>query len=399
MKNIRGATRFTLGLAKGLSQVVEQMHETIARNSGAFRLGADAEAPAHGESAQRTYKLIRAVNDLLGEGVDRSLAHLDKSTQATLQSKSPLETKMVAALNGAFGDYLEESENPLAIEMNFSTPEKTLTLSKESISEVIPEASDHVVVLVHGLCFSDRQWSREDVTCMGQRLQQELGYTPIYLNYNSGRHISTNGKDFANRLELLLTEWPVPIASLSLIGHSMGGLLIRSACWYANEFNHAWLAKLQRVACLGTPHHGAPLEKMGNFITAAMKSFEYVDPLAFGKYRSAGIKDLRYGNLLDEDWLGHPEDSFNGDTRRLVPLLPGVNYYFAVAAVGEDKSDLKNLILGDLLVRLDSATGDHHDNLRKLHVKPENCRRFSETNHLDLLYDKKVHDQMVEWFA
>jgi pimeloyl-ACP methyl ester carboxylesterase len=301
-------------------------------------------------------------------------------------------------LNGAFGDHLEATDNPLATPMSLMTPQQPLTLTAAALAASLPHASPHLVVLVHGLSMSELGWSRKGMPCIGARLQDELAVTPLYLRYNSGRHISTNSQQFAGLLEQLCEAWPVPVESLSLVGHSMGGLVIRSACWYAGQAQYTWLQRLQRVVCLGTPHHGSPLEKAGHALDVAMQKIAYTAPLAFGRHRSAGIKDLRHGNLLDQDWQGHNPDQPRPDSRRLVPLLPHVDYYFAAATVGRDEHDPLGHFLGDLLVRLDSAIGAHKDDLRKLSIKPENCRVFHQKNHLDLLDDERVHRQIIDWF-
>jgi hypothetical protein len=130
-----------------------------------------------------------------------------------------------------------------------------------------------------------------------------------------------------------------------------------------------------------------------------MNKIAYTQPLAVGRRRSGGIKDLRHGNLLDEDWQGHDPDRVRPDTRKVVPLLPEVEYYFAAATLGRDRRDRLGQLLGDLLVRLDSAVGSHKDDVRRLHIKPENCRIFHEKNHFDLLDDARVQRQVVQWLG
>src|SRR4030095_10668393 len=145
-------------------------------------------------------------------------------------------------------------------------------------------------------------------------LARELGFTPLYLHYNSGRHISTNGREFADLMEALVGQWPVPVEELVIMGHSMGGLVTRSACYYSALAGHDWLRRLRKLVFLGTPHHGAPLERGGNWIEILLGVSPSNAPFArLEKIRSAGITDLRYGNLLDEDWEGRDRFEHSAD--------------------------------------------------------------------------------------
>jgi hypothetical protein len=130
-----------------------------------------------------------------------------------------------------------------------------------------------------------------------------------------------------------------------------------------------------------------------------MKKLPYAEPMLFGKLRSAGIKDLRHGALLDEDWQGYHPDERRPDQHRVVPLIAGVDYYFAAASLGRDERDPLGHLLGDLLVRPDSAVGIHRNELKRLKIRPENCRVFHEKNHFDLLDDARVQQQVVDWFS
>ena len=190
-------------------------------------------------------------------------------------------------------------------------------------------------MLAHGLCLNDLQWNRRGHD-HGAALARDLGYTPVYLHYNTGLHISTNGRQLAEALEALVAQWPVPLEEFALVAHSMGGLVARSACHYGALAAHAWPRRLGTLVFLGTPHHGAPMERGGNWIDTLLEISPYTAPFArLGKIRSAGITDLRYGNLADEDW--HGRDRFaRGDRRRFVPLPDGVRC-FAIGATAAAK--------------------------------------------------------------
>ena len=397
-KKLKGGSRLVFDTVEGLTNAVERMHETIARRPLPWSKQPDEPTRAHGHIASAVYSAIRGVNGTLRVGVDKSFG-LMPETSIEGASPSDKEIRALAALNGAFGDYLEATSNELATPMCLTSPGQVLNLDPEELMTALPRASSQLVILVHGLGLSELDWTRKESPCLGNRLQQDLGYTPLYLRYNTGRHISTNGQEFAELLEQLCAAWPVPVESVALIGHSMGGLLIRSACWYADSEQYDWLAHLQQVVCLGTPHHGSPVAKAGHALNFAMEKIPYVEPLAFGRHRSAGIKDLRHGYLLDEHWQGHHPDAARPDTRTSVPLLPEVDYFFAAATMGQHKNDPLGHVIGDLLVRMDSAMGAHSNDLHHLNIKQENCRVFHEKNHLDLLNDPEVHRQVVDWFS
>lgn len=395
IQSVQGTTRLLFDSVEGISNAVEQMHETIARHPLPWSSNPSAPTQAHGIIASTVYSGIRRANGLVRQGTD--FAFSIRAPDIGSSDQSNAEIKTVAALNGAFGDYLEDTGNPLATRMRLMLSGSPLEFNDSGLDAVRSQTSPHLVVFVHGLCLSEHSWAQEGVPDIAERLQSESDSTVLFLRYNTGRHISTNGQQFAQLLHSLCDAWPVPVKSLSLIGHSMGGLVIRSASWYAEQENAAWLNNLQRVVCLGTPHLGSPMAKAGHLLNVAMEKSTYTAPLAFGKRRSAGIKDLRYGDLLDEDWQEHHPDHPRTDTRRTVPLIKGVEYYFAAATIGRDQNDLVGHVLGDLLVRLDSAVGAHKDDLRRLDIKLENCRVFHQKTHLDLLTDEMVHQQIIDW--
>jgi triacylglycerol esterase/lipase EstA (alpha/beta hydrolase family) len=229
------------------------------------------------------------------------------------------------------------------------------------------------------------QWRRNGHD-HGAALERDLGLTPVYLNYNSGLHISTNGRAFAAQLENLIDQWPRPLEELAIVGHSMGGLVARSALHYAVEAGLAWPRRLRKIVFLGTPHHGAALERGGNGVDVLLAAAPYAAPFArLGKVRSAGITDLRHGDLLDEDWAGRDRFAPGSDPRRPVPLPDGVLGFAAAASMRETG------FLGDGLVSVASAFGSDI---------PESRRWVGYgMNHLDLLDRPEVYAQIRDWLA
>jgi triacylglycerol lipase len=137
----------------------------------------------------------------------------------------------------------------------------------------------------------------------------------VYVRYKTGRHISKNGRELAARLQKLVSVWPVRVREIDLIGHSMGGLVIRSACHYGrnraalpDRLRHRgpWPTKVRRVVLLGVPNRGANLEVIANLTSSALWSLPNPVTRLIGAgldRRSEGIKDLRWGAVLDKDWV------------------------------------------------------------------------------------------------
>ena len=243
---------------------------------------------------------------------------------------------------------------------------------------------------------NDLQWNR-DGHDHGAALARDLGYTPVYLHYNTGRHVSTNGREFAALLEQLVAEWPAPLGELVIVGHSMGGLVARSACHYGEEARHAWRPKLKKLVCLGTPHHGAPLERGGSWVEAVLGVSRYSAPLArLGRIRSAGVTDLRFGSVLDEDWKGRDRFVVGPDPRGGVELPTGVDCY---AIAGTIAVKAKANLPGDGLVPVPSALGYHEKQAMTLtFTKPHQWIAFA-TGHLDLLHRAEVYATLLRWLS
>ncbi len=231
----------------------------------------------------------------------------------------------------------------------------------------------------------------------GAALARDLGYTPVYLHYNSGLHVSTNGREFAALLESLVSHWPVPVEELAILGHSMGGLVARSACHYARVAGHDWPRVLKRLVFLGTPHHGSPLERGGNWVDIVLGISPYTAPLArLGKIRSAGITDLRHGNLLDEDWADRDRFERSGDPRQPVPLPEGVECYAMAAMAREGLGDPWPC---DGFVSPDSALGRHEEPGLTLSLPESRRWVLHGIHHFDLLGQPDAYEKIKEWMS
>jgi pimeloyl-ACP methyl ester carboxylesterase len=390
--DLRGYSRLAVDATIGLANLVETMHHNILRTPGI--LGKPTQQPTNGITGL-VYKSIRGVTRAVGSGVDAALARLVPLFGSAASSTE--REAVLAGLNGVLGDHLEHSANPLAIPMRFRRDRVVLELKRGALAAAIPRATGKVLVLVHGLCMNDLLWRRNGHD-HGAALAGDAGFTPVYLHYNSGLHVSTNGRAFADQIEALLLAWPVPVDELVILGHSMGGLVARSACHYAALARRAWLPRLRKVIFLGTPHHGAPLERGGNWIDAVLDASPYTTAFArLGKIRSAGITDLRHGSMVDEEW--DHQDRF-ARSRAKPPALPlpgHVECYTIAASIAKKSGGLAGQLLGDGLVPLASALGKHKDASRQLAFPKDRQWIGYGMHHLDLLDRKEVYARIRRW--
>jgi hypothetical protein len=374
--DLRGVARLAVEATTGVAGIVEDM-----------------QGPTLG-IAGLVHRSIRGVTRLVGGSVDALVAPFVPLLGET--RSRPEREAVLAVLNGVIGDHLEATRNPLAIPMRVRRGGEVLELDRGRLAEALPDAGARILVLVHGSCMNDLRWTRNGHE-HGAALARDLGYTPVHLHYNSGLHVSNNGKAFAAILERLVEAWPVPVEELVLLCHSMGGLVARSACHVGERAGHRWTRLPTRMVFLGTPHHGAPAERLGNWVDVALSTAPFTGPLArLGRIRSAGVTDLRHGSLLDEDWEGRDRFRHGPDRRRPVPLPRKVKC-LAVAASKAAGPDAP--ARGDGLVPVDSALGLHPDPARTLDL-PESHRWVAYgTDHFGLLDRPEVYAHVRDWLA
>ena len=390
--DLRGASRVATDATVAMTRLVETMHHNILRRPAV--LGAATFAPTRGITGL-VYRSVRGVTRLVGAGLDVSLGALQPRLGAG-SSWRGRET-VLAVLNGVLGDYLESSHNPLAIGMELRHDGEPLELTDAGPAGALRQATGKVAVLVHGLCMSERQWTRKGHD-HGRALARDLGYTPVYVRYNSGRHIAANGKQLAVLLEQLIMRWPVPIEDFVIIGHSMGGLVARSAVHYGRRGRRAWPKRLRKLVFIGTPHHGAPLERGGAWVHVLFGASPYTAALEnLGRVRSAGITDLRHGSLLEEDAAGDDRFVPRPDRRQVVPLPAGVDCYAIAGLKGNSTTGAGARVIGDGLVPLESALGRHRDAERRLAIAEDHQWIGEKIGHLELLSSHRVYTQIRHW--
>lgn len=405
---IEGAIDAVTGILQDGLATVREVHATIARKPFiALRfvpgIGDVSEAArwVHDGIHAAIYGSIRAGIDaggLAAKGIAAAVEVEDREPRAG----SSIDLA-VAAINGLAGDRLLRDHNPLAIEMTLRHDGQSVEPCATALRATYPTATARLAIFVHGLAANESTWSfyarehyGDESTSYGSRLCADLGYTPLYVRYNSGLHVSENGARLAQLIDRIVAEWPVAAEEIILVGHSMGGLVVRSACHWGQREGKAWVDRVRHVFFLGSPHLGAPLEKLGNVATWLLARFDVSQAFAalFNK-RSAGIKDLRFGTILDEQWQDSDLDALLDDRTGDVPLLATASHYFVAATVSQDARGPLGMMIGDWLVRTSSATPLHR--WRHLRVPLGGTRHFGALSHLQLLNHPDIYDQILVW--
>jgi hypothetical protein len=400
--DLRAGVQLATEATKGVIGIAEGVHQAVLRTVG----GRSAGQPGRTTGVTGlVYRSVRATTHLVGRGLDLALAKFLPLVAPGAMDRpvdSPEREAVLSALNGVLGDHLATTGNALALPMQLRWQGRPLAQGWPDLIQ--PGAvTGHGVVLVHGLCMNDRQWTRQGHD-HGAFLASVLGATPLYLRYNSGLHVSDNGEQLAALLEDMAARWPVPLHTLSLVGHSMGGLVARSAHHAAIRAGHTWPGRLKHLVCLGTPHHGAPLERAGVWVDELLGHTPLVSrftaPFAkLGQVRSAGITDLRHGDLLATDWQGRERFRRRADGRTPVPLPQGVGCFTVAATLAGRRSLLAERLTGDGLVPLNSALGLHDDPRRTLAFPRDRQLVLYGTGHLALLGSPVVARQLVVWLG
>ncbi|MCR9104358.1 MAG: GPI inositol-deacylase [Gammaproteobacteria bacterium] len=432
-KTIRGTTLLAFDSAEGMVNIVEGMYRNIAATPFPFAQAPTGRAPG---IAGFVHESIRQVIGASRTSSDWALARIAPVLDRSLPP-GPHREAVIAVLNGIAGDHLASTGNPLAINMRlrvFLPRESTaaspapelpelpelpqdnagmafddLFETRQRAVEVYPQQvaltqasfrpTGRLLILAHGLCMNDLEWTSRQHNHATQ-LAQHSGYTPVYVVYNSGRHISTNGRDLCAQLAGLLASWPVPVESISFIGFSMGGLVVRSALQVAQDEQQPWLSAVRKAVYIGTPHHGAVLERGGYWLQKGLTFSPYTAPLsALGRVRSDGITDLRHGNVQDADWQQHDEHEDNTDTRVPTPLPANIEHYAIAGTLSQRSGERIGKLLGDGLVHPSSATGRHAEPRHHLGFAPARTRIIYGVGHLAMLSDARVMESLQAWLG
>lgn len=406
LSDLHGYGRLAIDATLGVTDLVEAMHLNFLQLPRPFakvrgKPRKHVHGPVHAAIRKATglvYGAVRGVTRMVGTGLDAALGRLQPEV-AHIQSSNE-RAAVLSILNGVLGDHMASKNNPLTITMGWRHQGQDLPLSPAALAQALPHASGRILVMLHGHCMNELQWTTGSGHNHSEVLAQRNGFTPMVLRYNSGLHISQNGRALADQLGQLTMAWPVPVQEICVLGYSMGGLLARSAFYYGALAQHGWMAQVRKLIFVGSPHHGSMLERAGNLVDIALEISPYSEALArLGKIRSAGTTDLRYGNLIDEDWKGRDRFAPGADPRQPIPLPTQVQCYAIAAMIAKEHSDLAAKLVGDGLVPLKSALGQHPDSKHALVFAPERQKVFYGMTHLGLLDSRAVCDQMQAWLA
>ena len=366
--------------AGGFTELIRDTHEAIASRAFGAAPAAAGARMVHDGISRAVYAGVRAAV----AGVVQAGGLVAEAHGATV-SDSPRGRMLIGAVNGAWGDLLAEQASPLAIDMHVPDLER-----------VRAGATPRLAVFVHGLCETEEAWrlGADRSEPYPERLRREFGSTPLLVRYNTGLHISDNGRRLAELLDAIVAGWPGGVDEIVLVGHSMGGLVGRSACHQASERGLTWVRRMRHVFSLGSPLNGADLEKAANVAGWALGRLP--ETRAFARAlnrRSAGIKDLRYGNLTEDCWADADPDELLKDRRCDVPWLEDVQHTFIAATLSADPDHPLGRLGGDLLVRRPSAwaggqQGEHGQ------FRLDSSHAIGPANHFVLLNHPDVYEQI-----
>ena len=396
----------------GIGQVQRAISGRVFRAVGP---GATLVRPLHEGITRGVYAGLglgtRALGLAAGAALNRHAARRRAAGQPlALPSATPSGAAVIGAIAGLTGDMLEEQGSPLAQPMAVRVAGAPVALDPGALAEAFPQATPRIVVFLHGLMETEFSWGerrgaagtarglRKTGETYGTRLRRELGYTPVTVRYNSGLRISRNGRCLSELMDELVAAWPVEVDRIALVGHSMGGLVARSACHQGAEDGAEWAQLVKYSVSLGTPHMGAPLEQAVHLLSAGLAALPETRPLAnFLRRRSGGIRDLRQGSLVDADWRDTNPDALRAAACAEVPLLEGATHCFVSATVTRSDRHPVGRLIGDTLVLKPSATG--RSRTRRIPFGEEFGMHLGGAHHFALLKHPAVYEKLRAWLA
>ena len=388
---------------------VQEMHEAIAGKTFDNLLRVPGLAVPT--------RLVQAVHDAITQGVYAAVRHgggaaLTLAAGAERLASDPArvpgdkEQLLRSALNGAVGDGLAAAGNALAVQMSLRATLRAPLRATQPPLPLQPDAlaplRSRLCVFIHGLGCDEASWRlrpaawagsrwehllpQHDAVGYGELLERELNLSALYLRYNTGLPIEANALQLAALLTELMRAAP-QVRELVLVGHSMGGLVARRAWAIAASEGQAWAACTAMVICLGSPHQGAGLAKLGEIASALLMATDVTRPLGrIAEARSQGVKDLRHGLAA-----AAPDGS------QSVLMLP-LRLVYATLGDASDSADSSGLaggawigkLFGDGLVHAASAADDGlTGDVQRVEI--------TGLGHMGLLDDPRVYAQIRRW--
>jgi pimeloyl-ACP methyl ester carboxylesterase len=389
---LRALNRLTFRELADAAGGIGGIHRGVAER--VFRLVGPTSAPArmtHDLISDGVYRALSGGARLIGLGADVPLARR-QVRDGRMLSRDPRGAAAIAVLNGLMGDRLEAEGSDLA------EPMSVRVRGEIADASAFADPRPRLVVFLHGLMETELSWGWSGERTYGERLARDLDCTPVHVRYNTGRHISENGRSLSELIEVLVADWPVPVEGIALVGHSMGGLVARAACQCATVDGAAWVRHVRHVVSLGTPHTGSPLERAAHRAAHALSRLPETRPFAnFLRRRSSGIRDLHQGSLVDEDWRDRDRDELRLAACQEVPLLDGAAHHFVSATLSRSPEHPLGRLIGDTLVLVPSASG--RSKSRRVGFREEDGHHLGGTHHLALLNHPGVYEKLVAWLS
>jgi pimeloyl-ACP methyl ester carboxylesterase len=362
-----------------LTSPVEGIHQAVVRRwFGLAGPGLDpARRVAEGLTAS-IYQSIRLSGTAVGMAISSGagLVHRFRSLPPVWETRGGRGVQSV--FNGLWGDRFEEDRSPLRIEMGIRAPNGIpVSITADFLGHAFPKATGRLAVLVHGFADTENAWRSGDNSDLIDGLESD-GFTVLRLRYNTGREIVDNASTLAQIIEEVRLAWPVPVFEIALVGHSMGGLVARSAVIAAGSAGTEWAELVTHVVAIAAPHFGTPIEHMVRYMSNGLGLFNESRPLvAFVEQRSAGIKNLRHG-------IGRSDDG-----------VYGFAYHVVAGVVTREPDHPLGRVFGDLVVGVRSATSRGH----LFETESPDILVVGGRNHADLVHAPEVVAKVRTWLS
>jgi pimeloyl-ACP methyl ester carboxylesterase len=377
---------------------VEGMHRAIAGRWIRLIMPNESPIPDQADRAiAGIYGTIRGAGTLLGTTIPMGARQLAKRRRLKRLWGPGAGRAIQATANAIWGDELASRSSALATTVELRSPNgDRVPVDVASLGRTYPQIGSDLVLLIHGWNETEAAWGRDADSSRPNLMSAVAGpnRTHLLVRYNTGLSVGASGAALAELIDTVTAGWPTAVENIHIVGHSMGGLVARSAVGRAVDLGMDWVGSLRNLVTLGTPHLGSPIEKGLALATRALQIAPESRPIGdFLDLRSRGIKDLRFGGVVNHDWIEHkwvrppaPPDDNGG-------LPEAVAQHFATGVITKDPAHPLGVIFGDLVVRPGSGTGQG----RNRSVSATNLRVFGGQRHTDILHDPEVHRQVREW--